>query len=150
MDEAHDGSYAREPQLEDFVRLARALNTPHVRCVLISGFAVIAHGARTTRDIDLIIDAVPATAAPVRQALQMLEDKAVNDVADADVARYLVVRVADELLTHAAFAERRRDVADVETGAGDAWRWPRCSGLRPAWAGQWRRPPARPTRGQPS
>ena len=39
MDDTHDGSYAREPQLDDLVRLARALNTHHVRHVLIGGFA---------------------------------------------------------------------------------------------------------------
>ncbi len=62
----------------------------------IGGFAVIAHGgARTTKDIDLLIDADPANVARVRQALQILEDKAVNDVTDEDVARYSVVRVAE-------------------------------------------------------
>ena len=35
MDDAHDGSYAREPQLDDLVRLARALNAHHVRDVLV-------------------------------------------------------------------------------------------------------------------
>lgn len=34
----------------------------------------------------------------MREALQILEDKAVNDVADDDVARYSVVRVADEIV----------------------------------------------------
>jgi hypothetical protein len=53
VDDAHDGSYPREPQLDDLVRLARALNAHDVRYVLIGGFAVIAHGgARTTKDID--------------------------------------------------------------------------------------------------
>ena len=99
MDDAHDGSYAREPQLDDLVRLARALNAHHVRYVLIGGFAVIAHGGgRTTKGIDLLIDAGPANVARVREALQILEDKAVNDVADDDVARYSVVRVADEIV----------------------------------------------------
>jgi hypothetical protein len=94
VDDAHDGSYAREPQLDDLVRLARALNAHHVRYVLIGGFAVIAHGgARTTKDIDLLIDAGPENVARVREALQILEDKAVDDVADDDVARYSVVRV---------------------------------------------------------
>ena len=79
MDDAHAGSYAREPQLDDLVRLARALNAHHVQYVLIGGFAVLAHGgARTTKDID----AGPANVARVREALQILEDKAVNDVAD--------------------------------------------------------------------
>jgi len=99
VDDAHDGSYAREPQLDDLVRLARALNAHHARYVLIGGFAVIAHGgARTTKGIDLLIDAGPENVARVREALQILEDKAVNDVEDEDVARYSVVRVADEIV----------------------------------------------------
>ena len=64
MDDAHDGPYAREPQLDDLARLARALNAHQVRYVLIGGFAVIAHGgARTTKDIDLLIDASPENVA---------------------------------------------------------------------------------------
>lgn len=58
MDDAHDGPYAREPQIEDLVRICRALNEAGARYVLIGGFAVIAHGgARTTKDIDLLVDA---------------------------------------------------------------------------------------------
>ena len=99
MDDPHDGAYAREPQLEDLARLGRSLNAHHVRYVLIGGFAVIAHGgARTTKDIDLLVDADPENVARVRQALQILEDRAVNEVADDDVARYSVVRVADEIV----------------------------------------------------
>ena len=119
MDDAHDGSYAREPQLDDLVRLARALNAHHVRYVLIGGFAVIAHGgARTTKDIDLLIDAGPANVARVREALQILEDKAVNDVADDDVARYSVVRVADEIVVDLKacgvdYADARRDAVEI-------------------------------------
>ena len=63
------------------------------------GFAVIAHGgARTTKDIDLLIDAAPRKVARVRAALQILEDNAVKEVGDDDVARYSVVRVADEIV----------------------------------------------------
>jgi hypothetical protein len=99
VDDPHDGAYAREPQLEDLARLGRSLNALHVRYVLIGGCAVIAHGgARTTKDVDLLIDPEPENVARVRQALQVLEDQAVNDVADADVARYSVVRVADEIV----------------------------------------------------
>jgi hypothetical protein len=46
----------REPQLDDLVRLAGALNARHVRQVLIGGFAVMAHGgAHTTKAIDRLI-----------------------------------------------------------------------------------------------
>ena len=99
MDDPDARAYSREPQLDDLARLGRALNAHHVRYVLIGGFAVIAHGgARTTKDIDLLIDPAPENVARVRNALQVLEDKAVNDVRDDDVARYSVVRVADEVV----------------------------------------------------
>jgi predicted nucleotidyltransferase len=122
VDDAHDGPYAREPQLDDLVRLARSLNAHHVRYVLIGGFAVIAHGgARTTKDIDLLIDADPANVARVREALQILEDKAVNEVADGDVSRYSVVRVADEIVVDLMaracgvdYAEASRDAVAIE------------------------------------
>lgn len=122
MDDAHDGSYAREPQLDDLVRLARSLNANHVRYVLIGGFAVIAHGgARTTKDIDLLIDPDPANVARVRAALQILEDKAVDDVAGDDLTRYSVVRVADEIVVDLMavacgvdYAEARRDAVVID------------------------------------
>jgi Nucleotidyl transferase of unknown function (DUF2204) len=118
VDDAHDGSYAREPQLEDLVRLARALNAHHVRYVLIGGFAVIAHGGtRTTKDIDLLIDADPKNVGRVREALQILEDKAVNDVSDEDVARYSVVRVADEIVVDLMAKACGVDYADASRDA---------------------------------
>lgn len=99
MDDAHDGPYAREPQIEDLVRICRALNDAGARYILIGGFAVIAHGgARTTKDIDLLVDASSENVARVKRALRILEDHAVDDVADTDVARYAVVRVADEIV----------------------------------------------------
>jgi hypothetical protein len=67
--------------------------------LLIGGFAVIARGgARTTKDIDLLIDPSPENVTRVKQGLQVLEDRAVNEVSDEDVARYAVVRVADEVV----------------------------------------------------
>lgn len=118
MDDAHDGSYAREPQLDDLVRLAGALNAHGVRYVLIGGFAVIAHGgARTTKDIDLLIDSDPVNVARVREALQILEDKAVDGVADGDVARYSVVRVADEIVVDLMAKACGVDYADASRDA---------------------------------
>jgi predicted nucleotidyltransferase len=99
VDDPHDGPYAREPQIEDLARIARALNDAGARYVLIGGFAVIAlGGARTTKDIDLLIDAAPENVARVKQALRVLEDHAADEVEDDDVARYTVVRVADEVV----------------------------------------------------
>jgi hypothetical protein len=67
--------------------------------VLIGGFAVIAHGgARTTRDIDLLVDDSPENVARIRTALRILADRAVDEVGDQDVRHYTVVRVADEVV----------------------------------------------------
>ena len=120
MDDAHDGPYAREPQVEDVARICRALNDAGARYILIGGFAVIAHGgARTTKDIDLLVDASPDNIARVKQALRILEDRAVDEVADTDVARYAVVRVADEivvdLMARACGIEYAEAVVDVDT-----------------------------------
>ena len=99
MDDAHDGPYTREPQIDDLVRICRALNDAGARYLLIGGFAVIAHGgARTTKDIDLLVDASPENVARVKEGLRILEDHAVDEVADTDIARYAVVRVADEIV----------------------------------------------------
>jgi len=99
VDDAHDGPYAREPQIEDLARICQSLNDAGARYVLIGGFAVIAHGgARTTKDIDLLIDPSAENVGRVRRALRILEDHAVDEVSDDDVARYTVVRVADEVV----------------------------------------------------
>lgn len=122
MDDAHDRPYAREPQLDDLVRLARSLNAHDVRYVLIGGFAVVAHGGvRTTKDIDLLIDADPANVARVRQALQILEDRAVDDVADEDVARYSVVRVADEIVVDLMARACGIDYDEASQDAVEMW-----------------------------
>ena len=84
MDDAHDGPYAREPQIEDLARICHALNEAGARYVLIGGFAVIARGGvRTTKDIDLLIDPAPENVARVKRGLRVLEDKAVDEVATA-------------------------------------------------------------------
>jgi hypothetical protein len=122
MDDPDAGAYSREPQLDDLARLGRALNAHHVRYVLIGGFAVVAHGGtRTTKDIDLLIDPAPENVARVRDALQVLEDKAVNEVRDDDVARYAVVRVADEVVVDllaaacgVEYEEARRDAITLD------------------------------------
>ena len=119
MDDPHDGAHAREPQVEDLIRICRALNEAGARYLLIGGFAVIAHGgARTTKDIDFLIDPSPSNVALVKRALRVLEDHAADDVDDDDVARYTVVRVADEvvvdLMARACGIDYLEAVADAE------------------------------------
>jgi hypothetical protein len=77
VDDTHDGPYAREPQIEDLLRICRPLNDAGARC---------------------LVDSSPENITRVKQGLRILEDRAVEEVADTDVARYTVVRVADEVV----------------------------------------------------
>jgi hypothetical protein len=53
---------------------------------------------RATEAIDLLVEASPGNVQRVRRALAMLPDGAARDLADDDVERYTVVRVADEVV----------------------------------------------------
>jgi hypothetical protein len=118
VDDAHDGPYAREPQIEDLVRICRALNDAGARYILIGGFAVIAHGgARTTKDIDFLVDSSSENISRVKQALRILEDRAVEQVSETDVARYTVVRVADEVVVDLMALACGIDYDDAATDA---------------------------------
>jgi hypothetical protein len=97
--EQDDRAHARAPQVDDLLRICRSLNEAGARYILIGGFAVIAHGgARTTGDIDLLVDDSPENIGRVRRALRILADHAVDEVDEQDVRRYTVVRVADEIV----------------------------------------------------
>jgi nucleotidyltransferase AbiEii toxin of type IV toxin-antitoxin system len=99
VDDDDAGPPARAPEPEDVVRICRALNDAGARYLLIGGFAVIAHGAgRFTKDIDLLVDDAPENIARVKHALSVLPDNAASEIADDDVRRHAVVRVADEVI----------------------------------------------------
>jgi hypothetical protein len=70
LDDGDDGEYVRLPEIEDVVRICRALNEAGARYLLIGGFAVIAHGlGRTTKDIDFLVDDAPDNVARVKVGL---------------------------------------------------------------------------------
>jgi hypothetical protein len=99
MDDPTAPDSARAPEPDDVVRICRALNDAGARYLLIGGFAVIAQGAgRFTKDIDLLVDATPGNVARVKKGLSVLPDNAAAEVAEDDVERYTVVRVADEVV----------------------------------------------------
>ncbi len=61
--------------------------------------AVIQHGfLRTTEDIDLLLEASPENITNVRQALEILPDKAIRDMGETDLEDYTVVRIVDEII----------------------------------------------------
>ncbi len=99
MDDQDDSQYSRAPQVEDVVKVCRALNEQGAKYVLIGGFAVIFHGyVRGTKDIDFLIDASPDNVKKVKQALTVLPDNAAAEIADDEVNQYSVVRIGDEVV----------------------------------------------------
>ena len=91
--------YSREPSLEDLVELCRELNASGAKYVVIGGFAIRFAGLpRTTGDIVLVVDAAPENELLVFEALETLPDQAVLQLDPGDVAKFNVVRVADEIL----------------------------------------------------
>jgi hypothetical protein len=122
LDDQNDDRRARAPEPDDVVRICRALNEAGALYLLIGGFAVIAHGAgRFTKDIDLLVDDSPANVARVKLALAVLADNAASEVADDDVQRHTVVRVADEVIVDLmgracglTYADASRDAEAIE------------------------------------
>ncbi|HYC59704.1 MAG TPA: hypothetical protein VEK79_09070 [Thermoanaerobaculia bacterium] len=99
MDDQDDREYSRAPELEDLLTLCKALNAEGVRYVLIGGFAVILHGfVRATKDIDLLIDPSSENVQRLKRAMAVLPDNAIALIADDEVERYQVVRIADEIV----------------------------------------------------
>ena len=105
MEDADQGETAgrplesREPTLADLVNLCRALNSRRAAYLVVGGFAIRAAGYdRRTMDVDLLIDTTPENESSVFDALATLPDQAVRELEAGDVARYVVVRVADEIV----------------------------------------------------
>jgi hypothetical protein len=99
VDDQDDREYSRAPELEDLLSLCKALNAEGVRYVLIGGFAVIMHGfVRVTKDIDLLVEVSPENIQRLKRAMAVLPDNAISLMADDEVEKYQVVRIADEIV----------------------------------------------------
>lgn len=89
----------RDPTLEDLVNLCRELTERGTRFLVVGGFAIRAAGyPRRTGDVDIVIDVDPENEAKAFDALATLPDGCVRELDPGDVAKYTVVRVADEIL----------------------------------------------------
>jgi hypothetical protein len=96
------------------VALCRRLNELGARYVVVGGLAIIHAGySRTTGDIDLLVDASLENEAKVFAALDTLPDHAVRELDPGDIARYVVCRVADEVLVDLMGAASGIDYAEA-------------------------------------
>ncbi len=120
MDDAGDGVYSRAPELEDLLSLCAALNREQVRYVLIGGFAVILHGfVRGTKDVDLLVDPAESNVQALKRAMGHLPDNAVALIADDEIGKYQVVRIADEIVVDLMAAACGIDYAAALAGGVD-------------------------------
>lgn len=89
----------RPPENSDLVYLCRHLNEAGAAYVVIGGFAIIHAGyGRFTEDVDLLVDASVENEARVYRALESLPDQAVKALGPGEIAKYVVVRIADEIV----------------------------------------------------
>ena len=97
---AEEGDLVSRPPLEeDLAALCLELNRLDARYVVVGGLAIMQAGyPRTTGDVDLLVASDLENEARVFKALESLPDQAVKQLDPGDVAKYLVVRVADEIL----------------------------------------------------
>src|SRR5688572_32243276 len=102
MGDAHPPSRdleSREPSVEDLVELCRRLNEAGAKYLVVGGFAIRAAGYdRRTMDIDLLVEPGPENEARVFAGMAHLPDGAVRELSPGEVAKYAVVRVADEIV----------------------------------------------------
>lgn len=89
----------RVPEEDDLLLLCRRLNELGAKYIVVGGFAIISAGfARSTGDVDLLVDASLENEALVYEALTVLPDKAVRELKPGEISQYVVVRVGDEIM----------------------------------------------------
>lgn len=99
-DEPQEGELiSRAPTEDDLVAMCRLLNESGARYMIVGGFAIMYAGyGRTTGDVDLLFDTELVNEAKVYRCLESLPDKAVLQLQPGEVGKYVVVRVADEIV----------------------------------------------------
>jgi hypothetical protein len=91
--------YSRAPGLDDLLKVCRFLNENDTKYIVIGGMAMINLGyLRATEDIDLIVESSYENQDRLKNALSNLPDKAINDLNEDDLDKYIVVKVADEIV----------------------------------------------------
>jgi hypothetical protein len=105
---------SRDPTLSDVVALCRELNERGARYLICGGFAIRTAGyLRHTDVIDLLVDNSLENEARVFAALATLPDQAVLELDPGDIARFIVCRVADEVLVDLMGRASGIDYADA-------------------------------------
>lgn len=97
-DEPNDAERTRPPLMGDLVGICRELNQRSVNYIVIGGMAINIHGfTRNTEDIDLLIETEETNERKILEVLSLLPDGAAKELRPGEVAKYVVVRVCDDI-----------------------------------------------------
>jgi hypothetical protein len=97
-DEPDDAERTRPPLMGDLVGICRELNQRSVNYIVIGGMAINIHGfTRNTEDIDLLIETEETNERKILEVLSLLPDGAAKELRPGEVAKYVVVRVCDDI-----------------------------------------------------
>jgi hypothetical protein len=119
-DPTENPASARAPTPTDLARIADRLNALGARYAIVGGFARAHHRlVRPTMDIDLLVDPAPENVSVVCRALAILEDRAALKMDPMDVAKYTVVRVADEVVVDVMASAAGVSLAELEIEYGE-------------------------------
>jgi hypothetical protein len=111
---------ARAPTPEDLARIAARLNDLGARYAVVGGFAMAHHRlVRPTMDIDLLVDPSVENVKRVCEALAVLEDRAALEMDPSDVGKYMVVRVADEIVVDVMASAAGVTLSELELELGE-------------------------------
>jgi hypothetical protein len=96
--EQNDPAEPRAPERSDLVDICRQLNELGAKYVIIGGLAILETGyARSTEDLDFLVEATEENSAKVLEALMILPDQAVSEVQPHEIPEFTVVRICDEV-----------------------------------------------------
>lgn len=124
FDPAEGELVPRDPTLADLGELSAHLTSAGVRFVVVGGFAIRASGySRNTGDVDLLIETTIENERRALEVLATLPDGCAREVVPGEVARYSVVRIADEFIVDlmasaggVTYAEAIKDAVIREVG----------------------------------
>jgi hypothetical protein len=97
-DHQNDPAEPRPPERSDLVAICRKLNELGALYIIVGGLAILETGyARSTEDLDFLVETSEANGTRVLEALMILEDRVAAEISPQEIPEFTVVRICDEI-----------------------------------------------------
>ena len=94
----NDREEPRPPERADLDAICRKLNELGAKYIIVGGLAILETGyARSTEDLDFLVETSDLNGSRVLEALMILPDQAAAEVEPGEIPEYTVVRICDEV-----------------------------------------------------